>query len=92
LVSTFKNNLIKLGFKPSEHDECVFFHGTTIFIVYTDDTILLGPNKEEMDNLVKKLSKTFNIEDQGELSDYLGIKIERKEDGTSVWMQPTLIQ
>jgi hypothetical protein len=29
----------------SEHDECVFYHGTTIFTVYIDDTILLGPNK-----------------------------------------------
>jgi hypothetical protein len=45
-----KNNLIKLGFKPSEHDECVFYH--VIFIVYTGDTILLGPNKEEIDNLI----------------------------------------
>jgi hypothetical protein len=87
-----RNNLIKLGFEPSQHDECVFFNGTTTFIVYTDNTILLGPNKEEIDNLVKKLSMTFNIEDQGELSDYLGIKIERKEDGTLVWTQPTLIQ
>jgi len=48
-----KDNLLKLGFKPSEHDECVFYHGSTIFIVYTDDTILLGPSKEEIDNLVK---------------------------------------
>jgi hypothetical protein len=62
-----------------------------IFIVYTDDTILLGPNKEEIDNLVGKLAKTFKIEDQGNLSDYLGIKIEKKEDGTLVWTQPTLI-
>ncbi len=32
---------------------------------------------------MKKLGKTFKIEDQGELSDYLGIKIERKSDGKS---------
>ncbi len=31
-----RKNLIKLGFKPSGHNECVFYHGTTIFIVYTD--------------------------------------------------------
>jgi hypothetical protein len=29
-----KKNLLKLGFKPSEHDECVFYYGKTIFIVY----------------------------------------------------------
>jgi hypothetical protein len=31
---------------------------------------------------VKRLGKTSKIEDQGNLSDYLGIKIERKPDGT----------
>jgi hypothetical protein len=86
-----KNNLLKLGFIPSKHDECVFYQGTTTFIVYTDDTILLGPNKEEIDNQVKQLADKFNIEDQRELSDYLGIKIERKEVETMIWTQPNLI-
>ena len=60
--------------------------------MYTDDTILLGPDKDEIDLLVRRLSKSFKIEDQGDLSDYLGIKIERKPDGTLEWTQPTLIQ
>jgi len=41
---------------------------------------------------VERIGKTFKIEDQGELSDYLGIKIERKPDGTLEWTQPTLTQ
>jgi hypothetical protein len=53
-----KKNLIKLGFTPSEHD------GSTIFIVYTDDTILLGPNKKEIEDLIEKLAETFKIENQ----------------------------
>jgi hypothetical protein len=61
-----KKNLLKLGFKPSQHDECVFYYGKTIFIVYTDDTILLGPDKEEIDQLVEKLGKTLKIEDTWE--------------------------
>jgi hypothetical protein len=48
-----KKNLLKLGFKPSEHDECIFYYGKTIFIVYTDDTILLGPDQQEIDTLVE---------------------------------------
>jgi hypothetical protein len=87
-----RKNLLKLGFKPSQHDECVFYYGKTIFIVYTDDTILLHPDQKEIDTLVEKLGETFEIEDQGELSDYLGIKIERKPDGTLEWSQPTLTQ
>jgi hypothetical protein len=42
----------------------------TVFIVYTGDTILLGPDKDEIDLLVKRLGKSFKIEDQGDLSDY----------------------
>jgi hypothetical protein len=87
-----RKNLLKLGFKPSQHDECIFYYGKTIFIVYTDDTILLGPDKGEIDQLVNRLGKTFKIEDQGNLSDYLGIKIEKKPDGTLEWTQPTLTQ
>jgi len=87
-----KKNLLKLGFKPSEHDECVFYYGKTIFFVYTDDTILLGPDQQEIDTLVKRLGKTFKIENQGELSDYFGMKIERKPDETLKWTQPTLTQ
>jgi hypothetical protein len=77
-----RKNLIKLGFKPSEFDECVFYYGTTIFIVFTYDTILLIPDKKEIEIIFKKLESTFNIEDQGELSDYFGIKIIRSKDGT----------
>jgi hypothetical protein len=52
----------------------------------------LGPDQQEIDILDEQLGKTFKIEDQGELSDYLGIKIERKPDGTLEWTQPTLTQ
>ena len=36
--------------------------------------------------------KTFKIEDQSELTEYLETKIERKPDGTLEWTQPTLTQ
>jgi hypothetical protein len=36
--------------------------------------------------------KTFKIEDQSELAEYLETKIERKPDGTPEWTQPTLTQ
>ncbi len=48
-----RNTLIMLGFKPSDHDECVFYHGTTFFIVYSDDTMLLGPTRRKLTNCYK---------------------------------------
>jgi hypothetical protein len=50
-------------------------NGKSIFIVYTVYTILTGPNKGEINKLVKKIGNIFKIEDQGGLSDYLGMKI-----------------
>ncbi len=45
----------------SKIDECVFYDGKTILIVYTDDTILIGPDQQEIDDLIKKLGKVFSV-------------------------------
>jgi hypothetical protein len=87
-----KKNLEKIGFKASKHDECLFYYGKTIFIVYTDDTILMGPDQKEVDTLVKKIGSIFKIEDQGNLSDSLGMKITAHRDGSMEWTQPNLIK
>jgi hypothetical protein len=63
-----KKNLLKLGFKASNIDECVFYYGKTIFIVYTDDTILIGPDQEEIDELIRRLSKVFKMDPWSGLS------------------------
>jgi hypothetical protein len=85
-----RDKLTKLGFIQSKFDECVFYHGKTIFLVYTDDTILVGPDEKEIENIVKTLSKNFKVEDQRDLSDYLGVNIERRKDGKIEMTQPTL--
>jgi hypothetical protein len=36
---------------------------------HTDDTILIGSDQEEIDELIRRWSKVFKIEDQGNLSD-----------------------
>jgi hypothetical protein len=43
------NKLIgTLGFTQSKTDECVFYRGKTMYALYTDDSILAGPDKEEI--------------------------------------------
>mmetsp|Transcript_28700 Transcript_28700/g.41073 ORF Transcript_28700/g.41073 Transcript_28700/m.41073 type:complete len:760 (+) Transcript_28700:1583-3862(+) len=84
-------NLTKLGFTQSSVDECVFYFKKSIFLVYTDDTILLGPDQKELDQIYKMLQMAFNIQDEGNLCDYLGIHITRCEDGTMQLTQPHLI-
>jgi hypothetical protein len=37
--------LKELGFRQSTVDECVFYKGTCVLLIYVDDTIILGPVK-----------------------------------------------
>ena len=76
-----RKGLIGLGFEKSQVDECVFFRGSTILLTYVDACILAGPSKEEIDKCIEDMSKVFNLTDEGDLADYLGIKITQLQDG-----------
>jgi len=51
----------------------------------------MGPDQKEKERLVKKIGGIFKIEDQGNLSDYLGMKVIKNEDGSMEWTQPNLV-
>jgi hypothetical protein len=79
------------GFVQSKVDECLFYYKRCVMMVYVDDTILCGPTTEEVDEVVSLLSDLFDVEDQGDLNDYLGVKVERLADGRIKFTQPHLI-
>jgi hypothetical protein len=83
--------LEKMGFVQSEADECVFYRGPTVFCVYTDDGILTGPNKLHIKMCMKEMGERFNITDEGELDEYLEVKVTHLDDGTISLTQPHLI-
>jgi hypothetical protein len=87
------NKLIgTLGFTQSKADECVFYKGKTMYALYTDNSILAGPDEEEIKQIIKDLQKAkLNITKEGDLEDFLGVQIERKKDGTIHLTQPQLI-
>jgi hypothetical protein len=41
------NKLKKVGFIQSKSDECVFIKGRNLYVLYTDDSILTGPDPKE---------------------------------------------
>ena len=79
------------GFKQSKADECVFYKGSTIFVVYVDDGILIGPDAHEIDGIIKSLKKDYNLTDEGDLKEYLGIRCDKTRTGGLKLTQPTLI-
>lgn len=82
----------ELGFKQADYDECVFLRGQTMYVLYTDDSILAGPDQSEIEQIVQELQDAkLTITDEGDLQDFLGVNINRKKDGTIHLTQPHLI-
>ena len=73
------------GWKPSAIDPCLFMKQSMICVIYVDDTIFAGPSQKDIDKEVQLLGIKQNNEeqplefrDEGELSAFLGIKIEQR--------------
>jgi hypothetical protein len=44
--------LKEIGLECSEVDECIFYFGNSVLLVYVDDSILMGSKEEELNNLI----------------------------------------
>ncbi|KAI2507111.1 G-protein coupled peptide receptor [Fragilaria crotonensis] len=60
-------------------------------MIYTDDGIFCGPDDAEIAVCLKDLSSRFDITDEGDIDEYLGVKVTREDDGTITLTQPHLI-
>ena len=54
-----------------------------MYALYTDDSILEGPNPEEIDDVIKLMCKAkLDTTEERILEVFLGVNIDRKCDGT----------
>ena len=87
----------RIGFEQSKIDHCVWYRGNTIFFYYLDDRILIIKTAAEADKFIAefkdptKCKHFYDIEDCGDLMDYLGINFEKLEDGKLKLSQQHLI-
>ena len=74
------NKLVnEMGFTRSKIDECIFYRGKTVYLLYADDSILAGLDKEEIAQVINDLKGAgLDITDEGNMEDFLGINIQRK--------------
>ena len=81
--------LLEIGFTQSLIDDCVFYRGDTIFIVYVDDGIFIGDNDNQIMAIISQLQGLgLKIEDQGHPADYIGVNIKGfKGDGIEFTQQ-----
>jgi hypothetical protein len=86
------DRLKKAGSQQSKIDPCVFYYHGNVLLIYVDDTIILGPTTQGIENILAKLRSQFNVNDGGDMSDYLGVKETREKNGTIHLTQPHLIK
>jgi len=88
-----RDKLLSIGFEVSQNDECVFFKGKVMYVIYTDDSILSGPDPDELDRILEEIkSAGLDITYEVGLDDFLGVNIDRRSDGTIHLTQQRLIQ
>ncbi len=64
-----------------------------MYALYTDDSILAGPDKGEVDEIISQLKQAkLDITDEGNIEDFLGVNIDRRSDGSVKLSQPHLIK
>jgi Reverse transcriptase (RNA-dependent DNA polymerase) len=64
--------LIKeVGFIQSKTDDCVFFKGNVVYLLYTDDSFLAGPSKKEIKSVIRAIKDAgLNITVEGDIQDF----------------------
>jgi hypothetical protein len=87
-----KENLLKCGYRQSDHDPCLFISDTVICLCYVDDCLFFGKEQSEIDKSIQAIRDTgmdLNYED--DVAGFLGVHIDHREDGTVELTQTGLI-
>jgi len=63
-----------------------------IMIIYTDDCIMASKESYLLEAAVMELSKKFEITDEGEIDEYLGVKVRCNNDGSFELSQLLLVE
>ena len=79
-----------LGFTRSKEHHCVYFKligDCVIYLVlYVDDILLVGNDKEIIQDLKTQLSSKFNMKDLGAANYILGMEIKRDQAKRKLWL------
>ena len=86
------NKLRTPNFEQSDVDECIFYKDNLIIFFYVDNMILLYLDSKKINETIRQLKQNdIELEDQGSISDYIGIHFTHHDDGSVIMSQPTLI-
>jgi hypothetical protein len=82
--------MLGLGFTRSKEDHCVYFKligdHLIYLVLYVDDMLLIGNNKEIIQDVKTQLSSKFDMKDLGASNFILGMEIKRYWKKRNLWL------
>ena len=94
---TLKEGLEDRGFKQSKNDPCLFISKDVICLVYVDDCLFFAKDGKKIDRVIERMKdekeghRGFDLNVEDDFAGFLGILINRKDDGTIELTQTGLI-
>ena len=92
----FMGILSRLGFKQSSRDECLWSYKKGNYFVHylfhVDDVLVVANNDLLRESLFKILKRELRIRDEGLVSKFLGMRVERLADGSYTMDQQSYIE
>jgi hypothetical protein len=86
----FDTYMLGLGFKRSKEDHCVYFKligdHLIYLVLYVDDMLLIGNNKEIIQDVKTQLSSKFDMKDLGASNFILEMEIKRDRKKRKLWL------
>ncbi len=79
----FTDCLIRQGLTSSNFDPCLFLSSSLIVIIYVDNILIYGKNKNEINSFIEQMkTEDVALHKEGTAKDYLGVDIQR--DGLKI--------
>jgi Reverse transcriptase (RNA-dependent DNA polymerase). len=86
-----KSGLLKLGFKQSQVEPCLFMKQDIVCLLYVDDTLFFSTDDKLIDKHISALqSLQFELTDEGDVDTFLGVKLTNNPDGSITMTQPAM--
>jgi hypothetical protein len=82
--NTLSNFLNSEGLTALDNDFSVFHRGNLIVAIYVDDLLIIGDEKDEINDLKKQLSDRFKMTDMGPVQYYLGMSVTRDRQNRTI--------
>jgi hypothetical protein len=91
-----KKGLEDRGFVQSKNEPCLFMSKSVVCLTYVDDCLFFAREERDIDSVIDDLQNNekfqrFQLKYEEEVAGFLGILIQRKEDGSIELLQEGLI-